>query len=193
MSSKSVNKAISGLCQACGLCCSGTLFTRVPLTDKDTLLITESGLLSNPHATGARPQRPLDALLLHYDGEGVRELELPCPYLKNARCTVYSKRPARCREYECRLIKGIRSGAVDIESAEKVLREAIDLYSRLQEKLGISERSVGFWLHVRRLVNNPDFRIPSIQHRAGFDPRTMQLAQEFLAILDKDFQPEPQH
>ena len=86
------------LCQRCGLCCDGTLFTRTPL---------EPGEAAPP---------PLVAAGAH--------LPQPCAALSGLRCTVYADRPRSCRRYECLLYGALAQGEVTLDEALAVVAEA---------------------------------------------------------------------
>src|SRR5690349_19207300 len=74
---------LSTLCQRCGLCCDGTLFTHVPLQDTEAAPLQALGLPVKEREDGTRvlPQR--------------------CAALEGRRCTAYSARPEGCRRYHC--------------------------------------------------------------------------------------------
>lgn len=94
---------LESLCRACGLCCDGTLFTKVPLTATE---VVPAVLGVTTNATGARsfPQR--------------------CAALEGFDCRVYSERPTACRRYECLLIGALRGGEVSLSEAIAVVKKA---------------------------------------------------------------------
>ncbi|MBL8914879.1 MAG: YkgJ family cysteine cluster protein [Archangium sp.] len=94
---------LESLCRACGLCCDGTLFTKVPLT---TTEVVPALLNVTTNATGARsfPQR--------------------CAALDGCDCRVYSERPTACRRYECLVIGALRGGEVSLSEALVVVKKA---------------------------------------------------------------------
>ncbi|MDH4451559.1 MAG: YkgJ family cysteine cluster protein, partial [Verrucomicrobiota bacterium] len=75
--------AASRLCTACGMCCDGTMFQIVKLQPGDSA--AELGRLG---------------LKIRSRG-GAFHMEQPCAALKELRCTVYDKRPTRCRLFHC--------------------------------------------------------------------------------------------
>jgi Fe-S-cluster containining protein len=98
------------LCQACGLCCDGTLFTRVPLAPDE--LVPEAALGVVRTDTGARhvPQR--------------------CAALSGTVCRVYAQRPLACRRYECLLFGALCGGEVSLPEAVTVVQRAQALAAR---------------------------------------------------------------
>lgn len=102
--------SLGALCQACGLCCDGTLFTVVPLAATD---------------------QPPPKLTLEIKPTGARALRQPCTGLEGTCCTVYDARPLACRRYECLLFEALRSeeehlaGALSIVARAKALTAAV--------------------------------------------------------------------
>jgi len=106
------------LCTRCGLCCDGSLFADVELTGR-------------AEATG------LEILgLVIEDGETRRPLLVqPCAALRERRCTIYPHRPKCCRTFECRLLREVRSGAVDVASAQSRIAETIAKITWVRERI----------------------------------------------------------
>ena len=84
------------LCLTCGLCCDGTLFTHVALTD---------------------PER---------ERLGLRDvLRQPCPSLQaDKKCCVYEKRPKGCARFVCMLGRALEDGEVSMEEAVARVEQA---------------------------------------------------------------------
>ncbi len=111
--------SLEALCQSCGLCCDGSLFTRVPL--------------------GVDEVVPHDALAVVTNEKGGRHVPQRCAALAGTVCQVYAQRPLACRRYECLLFGALREGEVS-------LGEAIDVVHRAQAlvataRLDASQRS----------------------------------------------------
>ena len=95
---------VGTLCQACALCCDGTLFTRVPLTVDE--------------------QVPEVKLNVQRNEAGARHVPQRCAALEGCRCTVYESRPLACRRFECLLVAGLREGEVSLDDALKTVERA---------------------------------------------------------------------
>jgi len=91
------------VCQACAMCCDGTLFTRVPLTPDD-VAPAEVHAVTSP--------------------TGARFLPQPCAALSGTRCAVYAQRPTACRRFECLLVAALRDGEVSEAGALELVAKA---------------------------------------------------------------------
>lgn len=119
------------ICVGCGMCCDGTLFGRVDVTDADDL----------DHLRSVGVQ-------LRARGSGT-DFEQPCSCSVDGRCTVYDHRPTTCRTYSCLLLQMrvtgdiTRSQALDVIARTKARRdEALPLM-----KLVVTDhRRAGFHL-----------------------------------------------
>ncbi|HSP81523.1 MAG TPA: YkgJ family cysteine cluster protein [Myxococcaceae bacterium] len=100
---------LSTLCQHCGLCCDGTLFTVVPLQPAEETSLRARGLAVVTRADGspALPQR--------------------CAALAGRSCTLYTERPQGCRRYQCQLYTALAEGEVDLAEALAVVEQAHSL------------------------------------------------------------------
>lgn len=92
------------LCRACGLCCDGTLFTRVPLGPQEAVPEGLLGVVTGP--------------------QGGRHVPQPCAALHGTECGAYAQRPLACRRYECLLLVALRDGEVSLPEALEVVRRA---------------------------------------------------------------------
>jgi uncharacterized protein len=95
----------SGLCLACGLCCTGALHRGVEVKAEHVPLVRSLGLAVE-------------------DVSGAHAFRLPCPLYLGDRCTVYERRPPSCREFRCALLRKYADGRVDFETATALAREA---------------------------------------------------------------------
>lgn len=91
------------LCQACALCCDGTLFTRVPLAEDDAAP-ARAGVVTTP--------------------TGGRYLPQLCAALEGTRCAVYAQRPLACRRFECLLVAALRDGETSLAGALALVERA---------------------------------------------------------------------
>jgi Fe-S-cluster containining protein len=97
---------LSTLCQRCGLCCDGSLFTSVPLRGAE---VTDMRRLSLPVVDRT---------------DGSPGLAQRCAALEGRCCTVYAERPEACRRYRCHLLIALSEGEVSLDEALAVVDEA---------------------------------------------------------------------
>lgn len=98
--------AAAELCQRCGLCCDGSLFTQVPLAEDEVDPAHRRGLVVLARADGSPALRQ------------------PCAALQGRRCAVYDARPAGCRRYRCMLLAALDERELDEREALAVVDEA---------------------------------------------------------------------
>jgi hypothetical protein len=91
--------AASSLCQRCGLCCDGNLFTAVPVTAAEAAEARGRGLLVISRADGAAALRQR------------------CAALGAGGCGVYAARPGPCRSYRCMLLTALMDDEVALADA----------------------------------------------------------------------------
>jgi Fe-S-cluster containining protein len=96
--------SLEALCQSCGLCCDGSLFTRVPLGVDEVVPEAALGVVTNARGGRHVPQR--------------------CAALSGTVCQQYTARPLACRRYECLLFGALREGEVSLDEAVGVVRKA---------------------------------------------------------------------
>ena len=106
--------SLGALCQACGLCCDGTLFSVVPL------------------ATNERP--PL-GVTVETKPTGARALRQPCSALAGTCCTVYEQRPLACRRYQCLLYEALQSEEENLAGALRIVARAKALTAAVKPSL----------------------------------------------------------
>jgi hypothetical protein len=111
----------SDLCLACGLCCDGTLFSKVRLSASDAVkTLRTAGLAVSPGATA--------------------EFAQPCPALQSdCRCRVYADRPGQCRKFECRLLQAVaaeKRSRTDALALIQATRAQAHLVRRQLHRLG---------------------------------------------------------
>jgi hypothetical protein len=110
---------LSTLCQRCGLCCDGSLFTHVPL---------QAGEVA------AARRNALDVV---ERADGSPALRQRCAALEGARCTAYAERPDACRRYHCLLFSALSEGEVSLPEALGVVDQAHALIAKVDEALGV--------------------------------------------------------
>jgi Fe-S-cluster containining protein len=99
--------SLSTLCQRCGLCCDGNLFSTVPLRQTEIAPMERLGLAVIKRENGTSP--------------GFTQR---CTALEGSCCTVYAERPEACRRYRCFLLMALAEDEVSLEEALKTVDEA---------------------------------------------------------------------
>lgn len=102
-----MSSELEALCRDCGLCCDGTLFTRVPLAAAEVV--------------------PEAALGVRTTEQGGRYVPQRCAALAGTVCGVYAQRPLACRRYECLLFQALRGGEVSLSEARELVARAKSL------------------------------------------------------------------
>ena len=115
------------LCLNCGLCCNGVIFADVQLKPEDNPkqlrdlglpLISVRG--KPPETAETRKNKtPMPA-----KGTSGWKLPQPCAALNGCTCRVYADRPIYCRQFECLLLKHVKSGNLSAERALGIIRDA---------------------------------------------------------------------
>ncbi len=110
MSDTAAARSTEDLCSSCGMCCDGVLFHSVELQ------------------SGDQP-RKLSALGLRIRKQkGVEYFLQPCSAHREVSgkcsCLIYEDRPARCRNFACRQLRGVLTGEVTEEVALEKIRSA---------------------------------------------------------------------
>ncbi len=95
---------VAQLCPQCALCCNGVLFKDVEIQPGDSA-----------------PK--LKTLGLPVSGKRVAKFPQPCAALESCTCRIYGAHPARCREFECALLKSVAAGKRTPEAALRVIRD----------------------------------------------------------------------
>ena len=107
------------ICVGCGLCCDGTLFTHLGVTDESDL------------------GRPLAALGVEVIAEADPPVfALPCPAFDGCSCTIYGlQRPRACGWFECDVSTAVSTGAMDRPAA----RALVDATRALRDRVRAGE------------------------------------------------------
>jgi Fe-S-cluster containining protein len=99
----------SSVCRACGMCCDGTIFSRVTLREADEVM-------------------PLLAAGFEIrDERGKWIFEQRCSVLDGTMCGVYERRPSACRAFSCKLLRSV-------EAHEATVSDALTVVSEIRER-----------------------------------------------------------
>ena len=115
----STAQAVAQLCPQCAMCCNGVLFKDVELQPGDSATILRT--LGLPVSKGR-----------------VQKFPQPCAALEGCSCRIYADRPARCREFECALLKSVAAGETEVPAAFRGIREAQKRAEKVRRQLRAS-------------------------------------------------------
>ncbi|MCC7119842.1 MAG: hypothetical protein IT310_15055 [Anaerolineales bacterium] len=115
------------LCKACGLCCSGHLFSWVRLNANELDKVENLGLKvirNDPRQRGFLQ---------------------PCPVWQNGICTVYKSPdyPSSCRKYKCVVLRKLLDDEIDFPNAMNQIEETLNLIREIEGLLPKSP-AIGF-------------------------------------------------
>lgn len=105
------------LCLACGFCCDGTLFDRVPLLEAEVAALQ-----------GALKVVP-----------GQHHGRQPCPALEGTACHVYGERPLTCRRFRCLLLEAHEADEVSLAGAVEIVEATRAMRQRVAALLGVPD------------------------------------------------------
>ena len=138
--------AIDGaeLCQQCGLCCDGTLFSNIVLQAEEREYVESLGLE------------------VFSDDDGKTWAPEPCPAFVDGCCSLYQiGRPKTCMTYECGLLKGYALGQAVLDDCMAVVRLVWSLARTLELEIGLpvggyNRRAMQQFLEEFRPFENPE-------------------------------------
>ncbi len=102
--------SLSTLCLECGLCCDGTLFRHVVISQAEREALTALGI-----GTGVKRREPV--------------MWLPCGKLEGKCCTVYEQRPQGCRKFVCAVGQRLVRKEVSLDEARALISQ---MHARLE-------------------------------------------------------------
>ena len=105
----------TALCKACGLCCTGHLFSWVRLKAVELAPLQKLGL----NVIRSDPRQ--------------RGFTQPCP-MWNGVCTIYDSHnyPKGCDSYKCKLLRELLDEGVSLPKALKVVKQAMELIQEIE-------------------------------------------------------------
>ena len=140
ISEKNSAAAASRLCQACGLCCDGTLFHTVRLQPGDSA-----------------QELKAHGILIHYKKRH-DFFEQPCSCFNHKSCSIYADRPTRCRLFECQQLKRLASGEIKEEAVlDKIAKahQKIELCKNLLQLSGKSNPKKPLAKQYQQIIADP--------------------------------------
>jgi hypothetical protein len=113
--------ASSELCQQCGLCCAGALFS--------------CGHLQPGEITPPRQAAWQQAGVRWQPSDDATHFDLPCAAWQQNRCGCYEQRPQVCAEFRCKLLLRLELGMVDGAEAQRIVKLALNQVAGLGQRL----------------------------------------------------------
>jgi Fe-S-cluster containining protein len=130
----------NSLCLECGLCCNGVIFADGQLQpEDDAVRLRALGLKLAPTRNSEL---------------GTRKFFQPCAAFDGCRCNIYSERPKYCRQFECLLLKNVKAGKIETNSAVQIIRTALRRAKKVKQllrELGDSDEQTALSKRFRRM------------------------------------------
>ncbi len=162
LNTESFAAAASRLCAACGMCCDGTMFQIVRMQPGEV-----------PAELGK-----LGLKIRCRDGEYF--MEQPCSALRANGCTVYERRPVRCRLFNCQQLGRMERGETTEAEAKAMIVETRELVERVRsliEQCGLREDGHALVARYERVMSTPV--------NETLEPELMSLREELDATMRK--------
>ncbi len=162
--------AANDVCRACGLCCDGTFFDKVPVTETE--------------------MKEVD-FQIHKRKGAKLGFHQPCTGLVDGSCSIYTHRPATCRDYSCKIQKQVMNGslsqefALDIVSSVKTLTSELADWARLNTRKEVKLISLSGFL---RWYLKKIRKLDGTNSISAVDKEHILKAFEFLKLRDRYFQ-----
>ena len=109
--------ALSRVCQACGLCCSGAFLSHVQLRSGEPERLASLGVAVKKRKTG------------------LPVLALGCSALKGTCCSIYEQRPRGCALYICAIGQKLEDGSMSEAEAMQLVDQAKALINAVEQHL----------------------------------------------------------
>ena len=160
------------ICQDCGLCCDGTMYSHVSLQkddDHNQLAILE-----------LRPGQEQEETCF----------DQPCAAHKGNCCGIYDLRPAICREYRCALLRQIDEGKISAEGGRLLIQDTIALRNRVRPQV-LEFVEPGAHASLPRLFGQMTRKLEelSAEERKLVNPKMLLDVGTLRVLLAKRFEP----
>jgi Fe-S-cluster containining protein len=171
MNTNEPTDAVSQLCPNCGLCCNGVLFADVELRKgDDAKRLAELGL--SLVKKGRKPA-----------------FTQPCVCFDGELCRIYTRRPKRCRTFECGLLKRVQAGEMGADAALKTIAEAQRLAEKVRgqlRRLGQSDEQLALNRRYAQVMREP-IDLSSPEDAAELRGELMLAVNDLMQMLRRDF------
>jgi Fe-S-cluster containining protein len=171
MNTNEPTDAVSQLCPNCGLCCNGVLFADVELRKgDDAKRLAELGL--SLVKKGRKPA-----------------FTQPCVCFDGELCRIYTRRPKRCRTFECGLLKRVQAGELGADAALKTIAEAQRLAEKVRgqlRRLGQSDEQLALNRRYAQVMREP-IDLSGLEDAAELRGELMLAVNDLMQMLRQDF------
>ncbi len=151
------------LCAACSMCCNGTLYLYVTLTNDDVRRLEKYPQL----ALTTKNEQP--------------SFSEPCVFHGASGCSVYADRPDACRRYSCALLSAVQHDEVSVDDAKLIIEEALARVEIVKEYVAFEPGmplAIGTW-------DEPPDEVQG-EARVAWDRVLWHIREHFLG-------PQPEH
>ena len=152
------------ICLDCGICCDGTFFDYVPVTEEEAAVLESTGLS-----------------IKLVEELGLR-IQLPCKKFGGC-CTIYAERPAICRSFRCRLLKSKDKGEIEAGHALQRIQLLKALKAELEQIIP-DRKEISYFREVRNFLIEIEKGGP--EHRKE-NARVLMLGTRFMNLISDDF------
>lgn len=154
------------LCKACGLCCSGHLFSWVRLNAAELDQVEKLGLN------------------IIRDDPRQRGFLQPCPVWSGV-CTVYTSPdyPSSCRKYKCKVLKQLLNDDVSYHDALSIIQETLTLIREIELLLPPSTANS---FRERLIAHKEELESKQIEKDGKFLSKTRELLSRYEDLFGVD-------
>ena len=162
---------VEQLCPHCGLCCNGVLFADVELQKDD-----DAGRLIG--------------LGLPLKKKGAKRVFVqPCACFDGKLCKIYGDRPARCKTFECGLLKRVQDGDMEVKAALKRIDETLRLVEKVRRLLrasGQNDEHLALTHRYKQVMAAP-IDLGGDAAAAGARGKLMLAVNDLMQVVQRDF------
>ena len=148
------------LCQSCGICCNGALFSYVSVTGSEAKVLEKEGVT------------------LKKADKNTYRFNLPCTKFKDGGCSIYTSRPKKCASFYCKLAESVLNESVSFEDAHthvvtlksrmdwlnKRIETMPDLEPENDEKMGLRDYIGVYCFNTMKTISKKQ---PTQEERSG--------------------------
>ena len=164
-------QAGADLCTNCGLCCTGLIFPRVGVKPTDEFVYLHPDVE------------------LKVTGPGKKSMALPCQFLKDMLCSIYTDRPRNCRAYTCDLNQCVVNGADEYDNALAVIQNLNRLIDEIDpvlvELTGEDFRAIGFQEFCKSFAGDASQRLFEGEALTAIEQKFIPLAFDIIKTADR--------